>query len=49
VPKHEWGGLTLYLERAGGIAQYTTQADGFSDGLQSLVPLTRLANSTCER
>lgn len=47
VIRREWGELTLKLDCSGGTAHYTTQAEGYSVGSQSLVPLTRLAGSSC--
>ena len=47
VNKTEWGELTLDLDCSGGIASYTPQVEGYSSGSQSLVPLTRLAGSSC--
>ena len=43
----EWGELTLELDCAGGNASYTVNTEGYSSGSQSLVPLTKLANSGC--
>ena len=47
VSRPLWGELTLDLNCAGGTASYTTQENAFSNGSQSLVPLTRLAESGC--
>ena len=47
VTRHEWGELNLDLSCAGGSASYSTEAEGFNDGSQSLVRLTTLASSTC--
>ena len=47
VIRREWGELTLELDCSGGTASYTAQAEGYSNGSQSLVPLTRLAGSAC--
>lgn len=47
VTRRTWGELTLDLSCSGGTARYATDADGFSDGSQSLVRLTTLANSNC--
>jgi hypothetical protein len=44
-----WGELELQLDCAGGSASYSADAPGFSNGSQSLVPLTRLQNSGCVR
>lgn len=43
----EWGSLTLELDCTGSSAVYNTQKSSYSDGSQSLVPLTRLQNSGC--
>ena len=47
VVKPQWGDLTLDLDCSGGTASYTTDTEGFTDGSQSLVRLTKLANSNC--
>jgi hypothetical protein len=47
VNHHEWGELTLDLDCSGGIADYTASTEGYSNGSQSLVPLTRLGGSGC--
>jgi hypothetical protein len=47
ISQNEWGELTLEVECSGGTASYTTQTEGYSDGSQSLVSLTRLAGSGC--
>lgn len=47
VEHHDWGELTLELDCTAGSANYRVSEAGFSSGSQSLVPLTRLANSGC--
>jgi hypothetical protein len=48
VVQRPWGGLTLDLDCQAGIAHYQSEREGYSDGFQALVPLTRLANSGCK-
>ena len=47
IEHHEWGELTLNLNCNNGTANYTTQMQGYTNGSQALVPLTRLGESGC--
>lgn len=47
VTLHEWGTLSLELNCTRGRASFISNADGYSNGSQSLVALTRLQNSGC--
>jgi len=47
VTRETWGELSLDLDCSGGTASYTTTVEGFSNGSQTLVPLTRLLDSAC--
>jgi hypothetical protein len=47
VRREPWGDLLLELDCDGGAASYTPASEGFSEGSQALVPLTRLQHSGC--
>jgi hypothetical protein len=47
VSRQPWGELTLELDCDGGTAEYRPAVEGYSDGTQNLVSLTRLKNSGC--
>lgn len=48
VGREPWGDLSLSLDCDGGTASYAPVAEGFSEGSQQLIPLTRLKPSVCE-
>jgi hypothetical protein len=47
VSQRDWGELTLELDCSGGIASYKSKSAGYSNGSQSLLPLTQLVGSAC--
>ena len=47
VRREPWGDLLLELDCDGGAASYMPVSEGFSQGSQALVPLTRLQHSGC--